>query len=190
MKFLKYPEYEEVSIQELKPMTGILEAGSNLATINYEHYLNHYPYKQPFTHAFIHIENGDCINVGLTTKKMRIEKILAKSHYYLAIEIKNLTPTQIEIGKNYAYSRINRKKQYTIYDAWGFICFGVRKLGFKSCKSSEKFDFCSDEYVDNFSAMGEPLFENMCGETTSPSDIYIKVKDYDNAVIKRIKVEL
>jgi hypothetical protein len=187
---MKYPDYPKINKLDLRPMTMILEAGVNWATKGYEYYLNKYPYRPAFTHALLHLRNGICINVGLTTKRMDIRKIIKPKRFYLAIEITNLSDSQIDKGIEYANSRIDRKKQYNVYDAWGFLCFGVRKLGFKNCEGSENFDFCSDEVCDNFKAIGEPLFNSLDGEKMSPSDMYMELRDYKYAKINQISSDI
>ena len=168
-------------------MTIVLEAGVNWATIAYEKYLDNYPYAPVFTHAFLHIQNGECINVGLKTKNQNIAELLSPSHFYLAINFTDITPEQVAAGIAFAYKRIRQSKEnpFKIYDAWGFLCFGIRKLGFK-VKSSEKFDFCSDEVCDNFAIMPYPLFSPGCGEITSPCGLYLMVKDYQYSNINKL----
>jgi hypothetical protein len=188
MKYILYPEYKKISMHNLKPMTIILEAGSNWFTKTFENKCNKYPYKPPFTHALIHIKNGDCVNVGFTTTIKKIQDVIKKSHYYLAIELMNLNLIQIEEGQSIAYNKAgSAKSKFKFYDVLGFLSFGLRKLGLK-IKGSEKFDFCSDQVVDIFSQMSEPLFKTMKSELTSPCDLYIKLKDYQHAKIKQIEV--
>ena len=189
MKYLPYPEYRKISMHNLKPMTIILEAGSNWFTKTFENKINKFPYKPPFTHALIHIKNGDCVNVGFTTTIKKIKDVISKSHYYLAIELCGLNLIQIEEGQSIAYNEAGAaNSKFRFYDVWGFLCFGLRKLGLK-VKGSEKYSFCSDQVVDTFSKMGEPLFKTMNGELTSPCDIYMKLQTYANAKIRQIMTE-
>ena len=187
MKYLSYPEYKLISMYNLKPMTIILEAGANPLTKWFENSINKYPYKPPFTHALIHIKNGDCVNVGLTTTIKKIEDVIKKSHYYLAIEICGLNLIQIEEGQSIAYCEAgSAQSKFKFYDVLGFLGFGLRKLGLK-IKGSERYSFCSDQVVDIFSKMGEPLFKTMNGELTSPCDLYMKLQTYANAKIRQIE---
>jgi hypothetical protein len=184
---MNYPDYKKIDKEELNPMTIVLEAGSNWATIGYEKYLNHYHYRPIFTHAFLHIQNGECINVGLKTKNENINDLISPSHFYLGIELVDMTPDMINKGIAIAYKKIKQSADnpFKVYDVWGFLCFGVRKLGFK-VKSSEKFDFCSDEVYDNFYSAGHPLFVQGAGEITSPCGLYMLLKDYEYSRIRVI----
>jgi hypothetical protein len=167
-------------------MAIILVAGSNPATKWFENSINKYPYKPPFTHALIHIESGICCDVGLTTTLKGINDIIKKSHYYLSVDIANLLPEQIQMGSEICYKAAGGASQkFKLYDFWGFIAFGLRRLGIKA-KGSEKFPFCSDMVVDTFKLMKEPLFQTMDGELTSPCDLYLKLKTYEPARIRQI----
>jgi hypothetical protein len=189
MNYLDYPEYQSIKKEDLNPMTIILEAGSNPLTKWFENSINKYPYKPAFTHALIHVENGLCCNVGLTTTIKPIDDIISKSHFYLGIELADLLPSQIEKGQALCYKAAGGETdKFKFYDVWGFLCFGLRKLGIK-CKGSEKYDFCSDMVVDTFTSMGHPLFATMNGELTSPCDLYLKLKTYEFARIRKIDNE-
>ena len=188
MEYLPYPEYKKISMRNLKPMTIILEAGSNWFTKTFENKINKYPYKPPFTHALIHIKGGDCVNVGLTTTIKNINDVISKSHYYLAIELTDLNHFQIEEGQSVAYNKAgSAQSKFKFYEVLGFLSFGLRKLGVK-IKGSERYDFCSDQVVDIFSKMGQPLFKTMNSELTSPCDLYLKLQTYANARIRQIEV--
>lgn len=187
MNYLSYPVCQTIKKQDLNPMAIILVAGANQLTKWFENKVNKYPYKPPFTHALIHIENGSCVNVGMTTTIADINDIVKKSHYYLSIELVDLLPGQVDKGQALSYKKAgSAASKFKFYDVLGFVSFGLRKLGLK-VKGSEKLDFCSDQVVDIFSSMGHPLFSTMSGELTSPCDLYMKLKDYSNARIRAIE---
>jgi len=189
MKYLEYPSYTGINKTNLNPMTIILVAGSNPLTKWFENKINHYPYRPAFTHVLIHVEDGICVDVGLTTCIKGVDDVLKKSHFYLSVELTDLTQQQIDKGQAICYKKAGgAENKFKLYDVWGFLAFGLRKLGLK-VKGSEKFDFCSDMVVDTFKSMGHPLFELMQGELTSPCDLYIKIKDYTNARIRHIEVD-
>jgi hypothetical protein len=189
MIYLNYPEYKTIKKQDLNPMAIILVAGSNPLTKWFENSINKYPYKPPFTHALIHIENGACCDVGLTTTIKDINDIIKKSNYYLSIELVDLLPAQIEKGQALCYKKAGSpQSKFKPYDFFGFFAFGLRKLGIK-VKSSENFDFCSDMVIDTFSSMGHPLFKTMIGELTSPCNLHLKLKLYESARIRIIDNE-
>ena len=55
MKFKKLPELPTIKIKDVPDMSIILEAGANKFTRAFENYVNKFPYKPAFTHAFVHI---------------------------------------------------------------------------------------------------------------------------------------
>lgn len=187
MKYIEYPKYELIDKHELKPMSIILVAGKNWFTKTFENKVNKYPYKPAFTHALIHVENGLCCNVGFTTTIDKIDDVIKKSHYYLSIELKDLTTEQIMLGKSICYQKAGSKSsKFKIYDVLGFLAFGLRKLGIKA-KGSKKLDFCSDQVVDTFALMNQGMFLSVDSEKTSPCGIYLLMKDYPHAIIKEIQ---
>ena len=186
------PSYPKITVEELKKkqICLILKAGSNKATIWTMKNLYHFPYFPVFTHALVHLMEGDCLDVGFTTYIRKIEKILKKSKRYFAIELTDLSDQQKQIGISTAmHMAAGKGKKFRIYDVWGFVAFGLRKI-FRTnkIKGSKKYPFCSDQGIDLLQAMQYKYVMGLDSELISPCDEFLIFENYRQAKIYEITV--
>jgi len=196
---MKFPKYEKIPIDRVNAMTIILEAGSNKLTKWAMRKLHKWKYEDIcFTHAFIHIQHNDCINVGFSNYIEPLSNIVKKSHRYIAIYLDDLSSNMKKNGIRICYKKAgSKKKKFKFYDFKGFIWQGIRKfpvlrkskLAKKIFKPSDSSDFCSDLVADVFKEIEHPAFEGVNDEETTPNDIYTLLKDYKPAAIQEISVE-
>jgi len=186
------PEYPKITVDELKKkqLCLILKTGGNKVTIWGMKNLYHFPYTPVFTHALVHLVEGDCLDVGFTTYIRKIEKILLKSKRYFAIELTDLTDVQKTIGVSTAmHMAAGKGKKFRMYDVWGFVAFGLRKIfGTKKIKGSKKYPFCSDQGIDLLQAMNYEYVMDLDSELISPCDIFLIFEKHKPAKIYEISV--
>ena len=104
-------------------MSIILDSGSNRFTKWAMKKLYKWKYDDIcFTHALLHIQNGDCLNVGFSNYIQDIDKILKPSHRYFAIFFKDLTSKQKKDGIRISYKKAGSKeKKFKFYDFKGYL---------------------------------------------------------------------
>jgi hypothetical protein len=169
------PDFPKLPIDRLKefPISIIIDFGKNWFTKQYEVRLNKWEYAEVPTHALAHIVNGSCMNVGFTAFFQHINDIFKESHKYIVIVLKDLTDEQILDGISTAQKMVGSPaNKFKRYDVWGFIAFGLRKIGFKKIKGSEKYPFCSDSCIDLLQAIQYKFAMSRDSEKISPADLY------------------
>jgi len=177
------PDFPKLSIDKIKeyPISIIIDFGSNKFTKWFEVKFNGWEYDEIPTHALAHIVNGSCMNVRFTAFFEDINKIVKKSHRYIVIVLKDLTDKQILDGISTAQKMVGSPaNKFKRYDVWGFIAFGLRKIGFKKIKGSKKYPFCSDAVVDLLQAIQYKIVEGWDSEKISPADLFklFKINPY------------
>lgn len=185
------PEFQGITIEELKqkPMCILLQAGSNILTKWAMNNLYGFPYTPPFTHALMHLIHGDCMDVGLTTYIKPIGDVVKKSHRYIVIELTDLNDAQKTIGLSKAMHMAGGKGQkFKFYDVWGYLAFGLRKLGIKA-KGSKRYPFCSDACIDVLQAMCYEYVMNVDSEKTSPCDLFMIFSKHQHAMFYELSTE-
>ncbi|KKL04601.1 hypothetical protein LCGC14_2614430 [marine sediment metagenome] len=177
-----FPTYP--TINTIKDVTIILKVGTNRATKWFEQKINKYPYDKVFTHAFLYLTQGDCVDVGFTTSLRKLHDIMKSKAEYLSIHLDDLTKRQRSKALSIGYNKAGAKsKKFKFYDVWGYVAFGLRRLGMKKVKGSKRYDFCSDQVVDVLKEVGYKLFDDVDSETTSPCDLFLLLEDYPDADI-------
>ena len=185
------PTFQDITIDELKlkKMCLILKAGSNKVTRWAMKNLFKFPYTPPFTHALVHLQDGNCLDVGFTTYIRKIEKIIRKSQRYVVIELIDLTDEQKKAGLSTAmHMAAGKGKKFRFYDVWGYIAFGLRKI-FRTnkIKGSKRYPFCSDQGIDLLQAMEYQYVMEMDSELISPCDIFTIFSKHSPAMFYEIK---
>lgn len=184
--FPKFPP-----LKKWQPLTIILEAGSNSLTKWGMVRLYDWPYKTIFTHAFMHIQYGQCLNVGASAFVQDVGELLKKSHRYIALRFTDLTPEQTTEAIKAAYLLIGHPKyKFRFYDVGGFANFGTKKIPWlrELVKPSKKSPFCSDALVDvfQFPKVMHKAFIGVDSEATSPCHLFKLLAKYKHIEISEI----
>ena len=177
-KYKPFPEFEKIGPKELKrmPLSIILQAGSNWLTKWGEHKMG-WIYDTTFTHAMIHIINGNILSMGRNAKVYTIDEIYKKSHKFIVISFRDMSEGVRNKGIDIAWNRAaSDEYQMRFYDIRGYLGFlprifkPLRKVKF--LKGSNKLEFCSDQCVNVISEAGYPPFIDLDGNDYSPCDIF------------------
>ena len=175
MNLKPLPEFEKVTFDKLPLMSIICEAGSNKITQWAENHWFDFPYTPVFTHAFVHIAEGKCINVGFNTTIEPIEKLYHKSHRYIVISYKDMTLPMIQRGIEISYDYA-KKLKYRLYDYKGYLGFLATKLPFLKqygiFHGSKKDMFCSDLCVHIFQDIPYQPYVGVDSEKKSPCGLF------------------
>jgi len=173
---IPFPVFPEITVDEIENMAIILEAGSNKLTKWGMRYLHKWLYDVTFTHSFLHIDSGKCLNMGITAYTEDIKDILHKSKYYLVISYRDTTGKMVKRGKRSAQEISGSKKyKYRIYDVRGFLYQGFKKIPIlkKLIKPSKKLNICSDLVADIYKyKMKHPLYKKVDDEEVTPNDLF------------------
>lgn len=182
------PNHPKIKIKDIPDMSVILTLDGNHFTEIFEKKVRGFPYTQVPTHAFIHVHNGDCIDVGWRVFNRKIHKIVRKSKRYIVISFSNIPPDMMDTLQSIAFSWANK---LVVYDVFGFLGFGFRAYIpwlAKKWRPSKRLPFCSDNVIDIFQSGEHPAFTEFNSEETSPADLYSRLPGYQEAVTRELEV--
>jgi len=192
-ELIPFPLYPSIGVNELENMAIILVAGSNKFTQWAMRYLHKWEYDVIFTHSFIHLENGKCLNMGLTAYTEDIKDILSKSKKYLVISYRDTTGKMVRRGKKASYEIAGDKRyKYKIYDILGFLYQGFKKIPILKnlIKPSERLNICSDLVADIYKYhMKHPLYKTVDDEEQTPNDLFTISQPYPESRISFLIVD-
>ncbi|KKK58963.1 hypothetical protein LCGC14_3039150 [marine sediment metagenome] len=181
-KIIKFPAYPKINIDDIEDMSIILEAGSNKLTRWGMRYLHGWKYDLTFTHSFLHIELGYCLNMTTTAHTTDIKNLLKKSHRYIVISFGDVDGKMATRGKRASHKRAGDiRYKYRLYDIRGFLYQGFKKIPVlkRLIKPSKRLNICSDLVADIYKyEMKHPLFVNVDDEDVTPTDLYIIAESY------------
>ena len=187
MTYKPLPQFEDIAWDKVKPLSLILEVGSNVPTQIGEHLMG-WPYDKCYTHAMNKIDGNDIMSMSLTVKKLDVSK-LAKDHIYTIITYTDLTQQQITDGIAWCYQYI-KDHPFQVYDVFGYLGFltriipALRKISW--LHGSEKLMFCSDLEVHLYQYLQYPLYMHDDSEKMAPTDLFLQSQTWPQAYFNNL----
>jgi hypothetical protein len=139
------PPFPPLGLNAIPAASTLLFYGGTKLTENFGNYLARHPHKPAAFHAAFYAQDGVVVNVGKATKAVDFIELMKSTRRIDVIIYTDLLNSKRILAVAEAMKDVGRN----IYDWKGFISFGL-----KFVRPSRKHDFCSDNVVDIFNAVG------------------------------------